>query len=216
MPTRDRPADRGDRTARAAARRLAEELRRARRGAGLSQAITAEGAGISRSWLSRVERGLSPDIPLVVFARVGAVVGPTVALKAFPDGDAIRDAAHARLLERFRRRLHPGLKWRTEVPLPIPGDKRSWDGVVGGAGWQDAVEAETGVDDAQALERRVMLKRRDGGMDHVILVIADTRRNRDALAEAPAAFAAFPLRTRQILASLRAGRHPGGSGIVLL
>lgn len=153
---------------------------------------------------------------MVVFASVGAVLGLSVSLRAYPAGDPIRDAAHSKLLERFRRRLHPSLRWRTEVPLPNAGDPRAWDAVVSGIEWRDAVEAETGVDDAQALERRVELKRRDGAMDHVILLIADTRRNRDALVAAPAAFAAFPLRTRQILGALGAGRDPGNSGIVLI
>lgn len=216
MPTRDRPVDRGERVARSSIARLCEELRRSRRASGLSQAAVASAAGVSRSWLSRIERGQRPDIPLVVFARVAAAVGLSVSLRAYPSGDPIRDVAHARLLERFRQRLHPSLRWRTEVPLPNPSDPRAWDAVVGGAGWRDAVEAETGVDDAQALERRVQLKRRDGGADHVILVIADTKRNRDAIASAPSAFADFPLRTRQVLGALGAGRHPGASGIVLL
>jgi hypothetical protein len=53
-------------------------------------------------------------------------------------------------------------------------------------------------------------------MDHVILLVADTIRNRRALASAPAAFADLPLRTREILAALRAGREPAASGIVIL
>jgi hypothetical protein len=148
--------------------------------------------------------------------RVAAVVGLRIGLRAYPGGDPLRDAAHARLLERFRRRLHPALGWRTEVPLPNAGDPRAWDAVVTGDGWRDGIEAETGVDDAQALERRAQLKQRDGGLDHVILVISDTKRNRQALGTAPSAFAAFPLRTRQVLGALATGRHPGASGIVLL
>jgi hypothetical protein len=50
----------------------------------------------------------------------------------------------------------------------------------------------------------------------VILLVADTPRNRRALAAAPAAFGDLPLRTREILAALRDGRDPGGSGIVIL
>jgi hypothetical protein len=148
--------------------------------------------------------------------RVAVVVGLSVSLRVYPGGDPMRDAAHARLLERFRSRLHPSLQWRTEVPLPNRNDLRAWDALVAGEGWRDGIEAETGVEDAQALERRVLLKQRDGGLDHVILVVSDTRRNRDALSAAPAAFAAFPLRTRHVLTALGAGRDPGGSGIVLL
>jgi transcriptional regulator with XRE-family HTH domain len=216
MATYERPADHGARAARVAVARLCEEIRRARRAAGLSQVAVARAAGISRSQLGRLETGQLANPPVVAIFRVAAVVGLSVALKAYPGGDPIRDAAHARLIGRFRRRLHPSLRWRTEVPLPHAGDIRAWDGIVGGQGWEDVVEAETAVDDAQALERRVMLKRRDGGREHVILVVADTRRNHDALDAAPGAFEGFPMRTRQILAALAAGRHPGGSGIVLI
>jgi len=88
--------------------------------------------------------------------------------------------------------------------------------LIRGPGWRIGVEGETVLDDIQAVERRVALKRRDGNVDHVILLVADTPRNRRALAAAPAAFGDLPLRTREILAALRDGRDPGGSGIVIL
>jgi transcriptional regulator with XRE-family HTH domain len=216
MGTRERPAHAAGRAARLAVGRLCDEIRRARRNAGLSQATVARAAGLSRSRLARLEAGQLTSPPIPILFGVAAVVGLDVSLRAYPGGDAIRDAAHARLLDRFRRRLHPSLLWRSEVPLPIPGDRRSWDGTVGGPGWSIAVEAETGVDDTQALDRRVTLKRRDGGADVVIIVLADTRRNRAALNGAPAAFADFPLRTREILAALGRGLRPRASGVVLL
>ncbi|HEY7591296.1 MAG TPA: hypothetical protein VH723_09900 [Candidatus Limnocylindrales bacterium] len=75
------------------------------------------------------------------------------------------------------------------------------------------MEAETAITDGQALERKLALKIRDGGFDHLILLVADTRRNRAAI---PALRVPFPLRTRQVLAALREGRDPGASGIVML
>jgi hypothetical protein len=65
-------------------------------------------------------------------------------------------------------------------------------------------------------ERRLELKRRDGGADQVLLLVADTPRNRPALAAAPAAFGDLPLRIRAGLRALRAGTDPGASGIVFL
>jgi hypothetical protein len=155
-------------------------------------------------------------VSIDVLYRVAAVLGLDVSLRVFPAGDAIRDAAHGRLLGRPQRQLHRSLRWQTEVPLPDHRDPRSWDAVISGRGWVDRVEAETAIDDAQAVERRLALKRRDGRADHVLLLIADTRRNRAALAAAPQTFADYPLRGRAILAALRDGRDPGGSGIVLL
>jgi hypothetical protein len=60
------------------------------------------------------------------------------------------------------------------------------------------------------------LKVRDGGADGVILVIANTRRNRRAIAAAPGAFRDFDRDARRVLADLRAGRDPGGSSILFL
>jgi hypothetical protein len=172
--------------------------------------------GLSRSAVARIEAGTRRSTTVEEFACLGATVGLDIRLRAYPAGDAIRDAGQARLLERLRARLNPSLAWRTEVPLPIAGDLRAWDAVIRGPAWRIGVEGETVLDDLQALERRLALKRRDGDVDHVVLLVADTQRNRRALASAPAAFADLPLRTREILAAMRNARDPGGSGIVIL
>jgi transcriptional regulator with XRE-family HTH domain len=195
---------------------LGRELRHARIGAGLSQRALEAATGVSHSEICRIERGRAPNVPLRTLLVLATALGLTIPTRPFPQGDAIRDAGHARLLERLRVRLDPGLRWRTEVPLPTPGDRRSWDAVTGADQWRLGVEAETVIHDTQALERRLALKRRDGGVDHLILLVADTPRNRQALAAAPAAFSDLPLRARAILTALAAGRDPGGSGIVML
>ena len=71
--------------------------------------------------------------------------------------------------------------WRTEVPLLIPGDLRAWDATIARTGFVIGVEAETRLRDLQAAARRTNLKQRDGELDHVILLVADTRANRLAL-----------------------------------
>lgn len=50
----------------------------------------------------------------------------------------------------------------------------------------------------------------------LILLVADTRRNRHAVEAAPASFAGFGRDARATLHALRAGAHPGRSGIVFL
>ena len=147
-------------------------------------------------------------------ACLAAAVGLDLRLQAYPAGDQIRDAGHARLLERLRRDLGPGIRWSTEVTLPIEGDLRAWDAVITGQGWRLMVEAETVIDDVQALERRLARKLRDGGVDHCLLLVADTPRNRRAVSAAPAAFAAWPLNTREVLGLLRVGQRPMSGGIV--
>jgi hypothetical protein len=106
------------------------------------------------------------------------------------------------------------------VPLPIEGDLRAWDAEISGRHpepWRARVEAETRIADAQALERRLNLKRRDDPAGHLILLVSDTRTNRRAVATMEQGLdLGFPLRTRAILATLGAGNDPGGSGIVIL
>jgi hypothetical protein len=88
--------------------------------------------------------------------------------------------------------------------------------VISGAGWQLAVEAGTVVEDVQSLERRLALKRRDGGIEHVLVLLADTRRNRQAIAAAPSAFADLDRDVRAVLRALAVGHDPGVDALVLL
>jgi transcriptional regulator with XRE-family HTH domain len=215
MTTRGGPVARASRIAQEDETRVRADLGRARRGAGISREVVGRACGLSRSAIERMEAGTRRST-VRELAAFGAVVGLDVRLRAYPAGDPIRDAGQIRLLERLRARIHPSLRWSTEVPLPIDGDLRAWDALIRGDAWRIAVEAETVLDDLQAQERRLALKRRDGGQDHVILLVADTRRNRRALASAPGAFADLPLGTREILVALGMGRDPGAGGIVIL
>jgi transcriptional regulator with XRE-family HTH domain len=195
--------------------RVRADLVRARRAAGLSREDVGKACGLSRTGIERVESGTRRST-VRDYAAFGAAVGLDIRLRAYPSGDPIRDAGQQRLLQRLHVRLHPSLRWATEVTLPIEGDLRAWDAIIRGTNWRLPVDAETALDDIQATERRLALKRRDGGVDHVILLVADTPRNRQALAAAPGAFADLALRTREVLVALRDARHPGGSGIVIL
>ena len=80
-----------------------------------------------------------------------------------------------------------------------------------------AIEAETRPRDVQALERRLALKQRDGGVDWLILLLADTRHNRTFLAGPGSSLRArFPLDGRRALELLAAGVDPGQNAIILL
>ena len=215
MGTRERPSDRGRRRSREHLHHVASDVRLTRVGSGLSLRDVGAAAGVDHARLWRFERRMV-DLLLGDLAAVCQVLGLDLAVRAYPAGDPLRDAAHARLLERLRGHLHPDLGWSTEVPLPGDRDLRCWDGMIRGRGWRLPVEAETVVTDLQALERKLALKVRDGGTDHVLLAVADTRRNRRSLASAPAAFASLPLRSGQVLRRLRDGEDPGASGLVIL
>lgn len=195
---------------------MLEDVAAGRRNAGLSLRSIGRAIGVSKSTVDRMESRTGTVIDLSILASMAASVGLDVRLRAFPAGDAIRDAGQQRLLGRLRVRLPVSLGWSTEVPLPIEGDLRAWDAMIEAEVWRLAVDAETVLDDVQAVERRVQLKMRDGGVDHVLLLVADTRRNRRALAAAPTAFAGFSRDARATLRALADGRDPGTSAIVML
>ena len=199
---------------------MATDVRLARIGAGLSQAEVARAVGSSHARVGRLERGEVVSADFEFLGGVCAVVGLDLAIRAYPAGDPIRDRAQLALLERFRARLHPSLHWRTEVPLPIDGDRRAWDGEIRGSApepWRVRVEAETKITDGQALERKLSLKIRDDPRGHVILLLSDTRANRAALRTLRAGLRELlPLDTRAVLGALTDGRDPGASGVVIL
>jgi hypothetical protein len=83
--------------------------------------------------------------------------------------------------------------------------------------WRIGVEAESRLGDLQALERRLALKQRDGSMDRVILLVANTRHNRTVLRSHGSGLEIqFPLPGARALELLAAGVAPTGSTIVVL
>jgi len=149
--------------------------------------------------------------------RIAAVVGLDLVSKLYPGPNPVRDAPQTALLRDFRAMLHPSLGWATEVPLPIPGYQRAWDGIVRGPDWIFGAEAETAPHDGQALIRRFQLKIRDGGVDGALLLVRDTRTVRRFLGETNELLRSqLPVRTRDVLLRLRAGERPHGNAIVVV
>lgn len=217
MPTGSDRASEARRHARAMRGALGEEIRLARRRAGLSQRAAGHAGGMSHAQFGRIERGELAQVTLDQVARASAVVGLRLAARVYPDGDPVRDAAQLRLLGRLRAELPAGVRWRTEVPLPIPGDRRAWDAVATLSGGEVAFEAETRLLDVQALDRRIALKQRDGGIERVVLLIADSAANRRAIELHRAdLIASFPFDARAVLRALRSGRAPAEGGVVML
>jgi transcriptional regulator with XRE-family HTH domain len=217
MTTSQRRLDRGLDQARLVAVATGAEIRLSRRGAGVSIRTAAASVGMSETMFGRVERGRLPSVTVRQLATACAAVGLKFAARSFLDGDPVRDAGHARLLERLHRELPAGVTWRTEVPVAGRGDPRAWDAQCRPEGVTVAIEAEMRLSDLQAVDRRVALKRRDGNLPIVVLLVADTVGNRRALVAHRASLrASFPLDTRAVLAALRLGRAPTSSGIVVL
>jgi transcriptional regulator with XRE-family HTH domain len=217
MATRERRLDRGREQAARIIRATAGEIRQTRRGSGLSIRTVASSVGMSESTFGQIERSELPEVTVAQLATACAAVGLRFSARSYPDGDPIRDAGQIQLLERFRRELPNSVAWRTEVPVPVPGDLRAWDGHCRFGAVVVGVEAETRVIDVQALDRRIGLKARDADVAIVILVVADTVTNRRRLRDHREALrASFPLDTRAVLAAVRDGRSPAASGIAVL
>ncbi len=197
---------------------IATDLRGTRHAMGLSQATVASAAGISRSYVGRLERNEVAAPNLDHLASTAAALGLRLRFALYPDGEPVRDRVQLRILELLRARIHPSIAWRTEVPLPIPGDRRAWDAVaMADDGWT-GLEAISRLGAVDATLRSVNQKQRDDPrVARVILAIADTTRNRAALRAAIASVRAeYPLDTRTVLAAFGAGRSPPLSGIVLV
>lgn len=190
---------------------LGEELLEARTSAALSQAHVAAAAGISRRRYGRIEGG---QLPATVreLDLIAAVLGLDVSVRLYPGGSAVRDGPQATRLMRFLSHARPPLRYGVEVSLP-PRDgtpeQRAWDAMLFGGGERTAVELEMRVRDAQAMRRRHDLKRRDDPAERFLLLIADTRHNRQVIAELAPLFADLPrLRPSVVFAALEAGNHP--------
>jgi transcriptional regulator with XRE-family HTH domain len=195
---------------------MRSELRLARVGANLSQGDVGKACGLSHAAIGRIERGDNQTIDIVTLARVLAVVGFDLSVRAYPHATAQRDAAHAALLERLHVLLPIDLPWNTEVPFPNPGDLRSWDARTRVRRLRVAIEAETRVRDGQELQRRLTQKRRDGGADRLILLLADTRNNRVFMRDYGATLASvFPAPGATALEALQRGDDPGDAIILL-
>ncbi|HET9853272.1 MAG TPA: hypothetical protein VFP56_12330 [Candidatus Limnocylindrales bacterium] len=216
VPGRETVAVIGARRSAQLRQRLATELVTARLAAGLSRRELGRRVRVGEGRIARAERGDPATLTIDLAARVAPVIGRQLAASLYTDGDPVRDRAHTALLTRFRLRLHSSVHWRVEVPIPLAGDRRSGDAVLGGSGWDALVEAETALADLQLLERRMSAKQRDLGAKHLILLISATRRNREAIRLHPELQERFPIDTRTCLARLGAGKDPGGDCLAVL
>jgi transcriptional regulator with XRE-family HTH domain len=217
MGVQERTIDRGRRLGRDILVRVGSELRATRMDRGLTIDAVAMALGISNAQVSRIERALAPAVSLGVLVSFASIVGLDLVVKAYPGPSALRDTAQLNLLQGFCGLLHASIRWAVEVPLPISGDQRAWDGLISGTGWRYGVEVESLPRDAQALVRRLHLKERDGDVDGVMLVLPDTRRVRGFRNDGAAELVpAFPVAGPDALRRLAAGENPRGSAMILI
>ena len=216
MPTRERRVDQGRQRGNRMNAEMGRAFRMARRSLGLSQRHVAELVGISQSAVSRLEGGRS-TCAIGVLAMIAAVLGLDLVVSLHPGGAPVRDAGHIRVMIRLRERLPRHFVLKSEVPIPIAGDRRAIDSLIADPPLDTGFELETRLTDAQALVRRTILKQRDARIACMVLVFPDTAANRQAVEVAgPTLRPSFPLSSRSILAALRAGTTPAANGILFV
>lgn len=197
-------------------RAIGREIRTLRMATNLSQAQLSAAAGISRTFLCRLELGQVRSIDLRVACLLFAILGQRLTVKSWPLAEPMRDAGQLRLLERFDARLPPIWRRTRESVMPIRGDLRAWDERLDGPA-SIGVEAETRPNDLQAVERSMSAKKRDSGVQRMAMLVSATDRNLALVrANLPALRQTYPLDTRTFMAAIRDGRDPGADAIVLL
>lgn len=217
MPRRSCDLLDADSATRRARFEIGREIRDARLSTGTSLREAASRVEMSHAQLSRIERGVVEQLTLSQLSRATASVGLRLLVRTVPGSGGVLDRGQLALLGRLRVLLPASIKVQTEVPLPNPGDLRAWDAVLRLDPEPIPLEAEARLRDMQSLERRAALKLRDSGFDRLVLLVSDTAHNRRILKEFRESLrSSFPLDSRGMLASLRAGRTPKASGIVVL
>jgi transcriptional regulator with XRE-family HTH domain len=134
--------------------RIATDLESARIAAGLSVRELARQLRVDRERIQRALRGEANALTFDLGARLAAALGLELSASLHAEGAPVRDKGHLALLERLRVRLSLALRWRTEVPIPITGDRRSADAVISGAAFEILVEAETTSATSRPLSER--------------------------------------------------------------
>ena len=217
MPTRSSPIDDANRWWRRMELDIGDQLRTARHLLGVTQKQVATALGISQSDVSRRERGRAPRLTGPALARHAAAVGLKLSIKLWPVGGGVRDEAQARHIARFLSRAAAAWRVILEAPIPKAGDLRAVDILLIGGQTRVAVEVITRLADLQAQLRAAQLKARDIGATRLVIVVAGTHANREALrAVRSTLVSSFELDARRVLTELAAGRDPGRDAIITL
>jgi transcriptional regulator with XRE-family HTH domain len=201
--------------------RSVSELRQARLTAALSHDQLARELGWSPTAVGRFESGQREDIGIVALSEIASVLGYEVSVGLHPIGDPVRDKGQLACGRRFDAVLSD--RWRVtgETLLPGAGEQRAWDKllrlVVSSPRYLVGADIESRVWDVQAIVRRTRARERDGQVDHILIVLADTAHNRRVADELRGALGKdYATGSRRLLRALRLGERLPGSGVVLI
>lgn len=194
-----------------AVRRFGQDVRAARRAAGLTQCHLASRARISQPMISRIERGvISADLGSM--ARLARGLGHDLSVRLYPrDGIRLRDSGQLALAEVIRAAAHPMWRVSLEMPVAPAPDRRAADMVLASANAVLLIEIERGLRDLQAQLRAAQLKRvaladRLGRRVTLVLAVPDSAAARQAVAPHLAVLRiATPVTSRAAWTAIRAG-----------
>jgi len=201
--------------------RTVKELRDARVAAGVSQAEIAHLLGVAQSNVWRLEAGEVSQVTVERLSEIASVLGFEISLGLYPIGDPVRDKGQIAVGHRFEKILAPAWRGTDETLLPGAGELRAWDKLLRLVGASPAylvgVDIETRIRDIQALTRRTRGRERDGQVDAILIVLADTATNRRLAPELRDSLGkAYGTSPRALLAGLRSGQRLVGSGVLLV
>lgn len=105
-------------------RDLADDFRRLREDAGVTQRALARAAGVDQAVISRLESGHGRPT-METYARVSAALGSDLSVRVFPNtGPAIRDRHQARISEAIIRTI--GRRWIAVPEVGVRQPVRGW------------------------------------------------------------------------------------------
>jgi transcriptional regulator with XRE-family HTH domain len=199
---------------------LAKELTVACIGAGLTQRDIATRVGVSRARVGRLLRAeATVDIDLA--DAIARCCGHRLSMTIVPgDGVRLRDSGQLDVADAIRAAAHESLRFKLEVPVGRPPDRRAADMLMIHRLEDALIEIERSPKDWQAQHRRAQLKRvayceETGRSARLVIAIPDTVTSRRALAPyANLIREAFPVSSRRAWACIRSGETLAGDALL--
>ena len=200
------------------ARRIGEEIAVECAVRGMTRQQVADRAGVSWATVTQVELG-APTVGVDTLCAVAEAVGLDLVLRVYPGAPAtLRDTGQLAAAEALISQADA--RWQPQLEVRVGTHGEAIDLVLFGTDEIQAHEIERSLGNFQAQLRRADQKRAALAAQHhrpvrLVLVIEDTKRNRDAVAAHEAAIrTALPGGSRDVLRSVRSGDTLGRDAIL--
>lgn len=200
------------------ASRAGAEIASARAELGWKRADVARKAGVSEETARRIEDG-DPGVQINTLCAIGSAVGLDVVIQTYPGRQpSLRDSGQLEVARHLVAMAHAA--WRPELEVAAGPHGEAVDVAFFGAMEIIDAEIERLLLDFQRQLRRAHQKRDWLAALHqrpirLVFVVADTRRNRAAVAPHAEMIArALPATTREINRALRTGQPLGRDGLL--